>query len=147
MIKPKGKRPKESKTTAIKKRLNTLWSKITHEQYGHACSVCGLRYGLAAHHFFGKKAYPAVKWDIDNGVLLCVGCHIMKVHRKGQTEIARDALIGRIGQERFDELKKRANQINRYRMADLIALENDLTQILKSPLIEPAWPWPSSDTG
>lgn len=32
--------------------------------------------------------------------------HIMKVHRKGQTEIARDALIGRIGQDQFDELKK-----------------------------------------
>jgi 5-methylcytosine-specific restriction endonuclease McrA len=126
------KKPKGSNTKAIKKDLDKLWSKITHEQYDHTCSVCGLRYGLAAHHFFGKKAYPAVKWDIDNGVLLCVGCHIMKVHRKGQTEIARDALIGRIGQDQFDELKKRANQVNRYRMADLIALKVELTQILES---------------
>lgn len=114
-----------NKQKAIKKALDNVWRDTIHKIYGGVCSACG-KSGVQAHHFFGRKAYPSVKWDVDNGVALCVGCHIMKVHRNGQTEIARDALIKRIGQIKFEELKKRANETRHYKMPDLIALKEQL---------------------
>ena len=50
----------------------------------------------------------------------------MKVHTKGQTELARDALISRIGQDRFDKVKKLANEVARFTLDDLIAIKEEL---------------------
>lgn len=58
--------------------------------------------GTAAHHFFGWKACSALRFTLYNLIWLCYGCHIGKIHQQGLTEPARDALIARIGQERFD---------------------------------------------
>ena len=39
---------------------------------------------------------------------ICFTCHIRKVHQQGCTEPARDALIHKIGQEKFAALKQDA---------------------------------------
>lgn len=115
-----------SKSKLIKNDCLNLWFEIIHLIYNETCAACGRIGGCSGHHFFGQKAYPSVKFDLDNGVLLCIGCHIMKVHRKGQTEIARDALIMRIGIDRFEALKKRANSPRKYPMQELLALRDSL---------------------
>lgn len=127
--KKKSKRknaPNEAK--ALKEILLRLWSINIYQQWNGICGACG-KAGNNAHHFFGKGAYPSVKYDLDNGVLLCFGCHIFKVHRKNQTEIARDALINKIGDNRFNELKKRANSVRRYKLPDLLALKAELSKL------------------
>ena len=40
---------------------------------------------------------------------ICFTCHIRKVHQQGCTEPARDALIHKIGQEKFAALKQDAS--------------------------------------
>jgi hypothetical protein len=70
--------------------------------------VPGVRAGTQSHHFFGKKSCPSVRWDVNNGLYLCFTCHIRKVHQQGCTEPARDALIHKIGQEKFAALKQDA---------------------------------------
>ena len=37
------------------------------------CQVCG-RPACAAHHIIGRR-YMATRWDINNGIALCVDCH------------------------------------------------------------------------
>lgn len=111
----------------LKKKCASAWSIAIRKLYKETCAVCGKVGQFNGHHFFGKKAYPSVQFDLDNGVGLCIGCHIMKVHRKGQTEIARDALIMRIGLDRFEELKKRANSSRKFQAHELLALLDELS--------------------
>lgn len=128
------KKVKKNKATIKKKltrQLDSQWSAIIHSIYGDKCAICG-RYGnCSAHHFFGRKAYPSLKWDIDNGILLCFVCHIIGVHRKGNTEPAREALINRIGQDRFDILKVKGNQVMHYKDYDLTALLDTLVKHIR----------------
>ena len=60
---------------SIKKKLDALWSKIIRSR--GACEMCG---GQAqnAHHIIGRINY-ALRWDLRNGVCLCVACHF-KAH-------------------------------------------------------------------
>jgi len=57
------------------------------------------------HHIFTKGAYPAIRFDIDNGICLCRGCH-WKVRRK--QEEFRDFLIQYRGHDYYEALKTRA---------------------------------------
>jgi len=113
---------KKEERKRLEKELLGLFSKIIHAIYHNKCACCN-KAGTDAHHFFGKQAYPSVKYNTDNGILLCAGCHLFKVHRKGQTEMVRDALINRIGLSRFEALKKEANEVKRYKLPDLIDLK------------------------
>ena len=66
---------KVSTKKSIKKKLDVLWSKIIHDR--GACEVCGAP-GKNAHHIIGRINY-ALRWDLRNGCLLCIGCHF-KAH-------------------------------------------------------------------
>lgn len=39
------------------------------------CQVCSADTHLTAHHLHDWKNYPAKRFEIDNGILLCVKCH------------------------------------------------------------------------
>ena len=111
VIKPvkvkKKKRKKVKPLARMTRDTLALWSKAIRALWGGRCAMCG-NAGSQAHHFFGKKAYPAVKFDLDNGVFLCFFCHIRKLHQQGDTEPAREQLLLKIGTRRFNALRKRA---------------------------------------
>jgi len=111
-----------------------LWSKVIHSIYNHKCACCD-RAGHSAHHFFGKAAHPSVRFHTDNGILLCKNDHF-RVHRRGETEMVRDALIKRIGQERFDRVKRMANKAVKYTYDDLIAIKKQLLAELNGVFID-----------
>lgn len=111
------------------KELDKLWSQAVHLIYKNRCGGCS-KNGNQAHHCFTKKAHPSVRWELDNGILMCFGCHILKVHRRGNYEFARDILIERIGMERFIELKEKANRYVPLKVPDLLALKESLSQNL-----------------
>lgn len=60
---------------SLKKKMDVLWSKLIRSK--GACEVCG---GSPdnAHHIVGRINY-ALRWDLKNGICLCVGCHF-KAH-------------------------------------------------------------------
>lgn len=60
------------KVTAIKKRSDVLWSKIIRS-IGY-CERCKKKTNLNAHHIVGRAGI-ALRYDLENGVCLCVGCH------------------------------------------------------------------------
>lgn len=47
------------------------------------CQVCGGTSFLNAHHVIGRRNRN-VRWDLDNGVLLCSGCHTFRVQSAHQ---------------------------------------------------------------
>lgn len=65
----------------LKKKCDDLWREIIHEKF--YCEVCGKPPSLKengdrgnhnAHHVITKNNYN-LRWDIRNGVNLCVSCH------------------------------------------------------------------------
>lgn len=52
-----------------------LWSKSVRDRDGHKCRECGTQSGLHAHHIKAKSKFPALAFEISNGVTLCRDCH------------------------------------------------------------------------
>ena len=109
--------------------LDTLWRKIINIKWGHRCAVCRGA-GTQAHHFFGKKACPSVRWNTDNGVLLCFYDHIGKVHQQGLVEPVRDKLVEKLGVTDFEDLKFEAFRVHKFTTEELYALKQELTDEL-----------------
>jgi len=56
-----------------------MWRDLVKDRDNYTCQVCG-KYGKSnqAHHIVGRSNH-AIRWDMRNGVTLCVGCH-MRAH-------------------------------------------------------------------
>lgn len=86
------------------RRLDSLVHQIVVARSGGRCEACGKTVALDAAHGFGKKAYPAIRWDTDNVFALCRPCHR---HYTNQPNAWKLWYIGRLG-DRFVDLWVRA---------------------------------------
>ena len=59
---------------ALNKKLDIEWSKAVKERAGYKCEVCGATSVLNSHHVIGR-VNKALRWDLRNGVCLCVKHH------------------------------------------------------------------------
>ena len=48
---------------------------------GRVCALCG-KAPVAGHHILTKGAHPELRYDVTNGIALCVECHA-KAHSRG----------------------------------------------------------------
>tara|TARA_R110000803_G_scaffold39530_2_gene85279 strand:- start:12986 stop:13342 length:357 start_codon:yes stop_codon:yes gene_type:complete len=106
---------------ALSKKLDTAWSKKVRE-YG-MCEVCHKTKPLNAHHFY-SRAIRAVRWDIDNGFCLCVGCHVFSSKfsaHKTPAEFVEWAIEKR-GIQWYEDLKERKNCLTKYSDFDVDGL-------------------------
>jgi len=39
------------------------------------CKICGNQNGIQAHHILPKREYPHWKYELMNGIALCINCH------------------------------------------------------------------------
>ncbi len=58
--------------------LDNLWRFAIYKQGKNECEYCGKKESLNAHHIFSRSNF-SVRWDIDNGVCLCVSHHIFGI--------------------------------------------------------------------
>ena len=58
----------------INNKLDKLWADKVKEV--GKCEVCGKKTHLNAHHLFSRTNY-SLRWDLDNGICLCSGCHTL----------------------------------------------------------------------
>jgi hypothetical protein len=60
------------------------WRQEVFERDQYTCQHCGQRGGeLNAHHIKGWTKYPHLRFDLGNGLTLCVNCHIAHHQRFG----------------------------------------------------------------
>jgi len=66
-----------------KKRLreicDQLWSLAVKIDWGCGCAMCKKREDLNSHHLIPRQHY-ALRYDLQNGICLCAGCHRFNPH-------------------------------------------------------------------
>jgi hypothetical protein len=92
---------KKTNVKSLKKKSDILWAKIVREV--GMCERCKSKFHLNAHHIIGRSGI-ALRYDLENGVCLCVGCHYF-AHNK-PTEFTY-WLEEKIGREMIETLHKR----------------------------------------
>jgi 5-methylcytosine-specific restriction endonuclease McrA len=70
---------KRTKKQLLIAENDRLFSLIIRHRDSGKCQKCGA-IGTQVHHFFGRGY--SVRWDLDNGVLLCFACHIRGAHSR-----------------------------------------------------------------
>lgn len=81
---------------------------------GYTCQRCGSTYdavgdslrGLHVSHYWGRGR-ENTRFDPDNCILLCWGCHRLWGHGDGRNDYMK-FMVKKLGQHRFDELEARA---------------------------------------
>ena len=67
--------------TTTKERLDQIWQDVIKNRANWCCEKCNKNFvvgdqGLHAHHIFGKESDgKSIRWEIGNGVALCLICH------------------------------------------------------------------------
>ena len=104
----KQKQLGKKKKKITDKVLDDLWSLRVKERDGFKCVVCGKTSGLNSHHIYSRSNF-STRWDINNGVTLCVSHHVfgneLSAH-KTPTEFT-EWLIEKYGKPFLDDLKRR----------------------------------------
>jgi predicted restriction endonuclease len=111
----KRKLPKKDSKRAIMKELDIAWAKKVKSLMPE-CAVCGRTSYLNAHHIFSRR-YMSTRWNINNGISLCRGCHLYFAHQK--YEEFRDIVLGILGVEGFASLKRESNEIKKWDKEEL----------------------------
>jgi hypothetical protein len=90
--------------------LDILFSNFIRMRAGWSCERCGsmpARQGLHCHHFI-RRRNQNTRYDPDNGVSLCLGCHQYLSENRDEEEIF---MIRKLGQQGVDLLRSRSRQI------------------------------------
>ena len=111
----------------LEKELDKLWSLKVREKC--ECELCGQRGDIKcfdAHHI-RRRGNKSTRWDLDNGVCLCKGCHRFKVHMDTLTasELL-DKLKERRTKEWYYGLVRKSYEIKKWTMKELEELKDNL---------------------
>ena len=76
-----------SATKLTKWRRLLILREIRINEYGYRTSFCPLcgndfsPWALQAHHIRPKSLYPELAYELRNGIMLCLSCHMGLIHR------------------------------------------------------------------
>ena len=95
------------------KKLDTAWSERIR-QFG-CCEVCGKTKRLNAHHFY-SRSIRVLRWDVNNGFCLCVGCHVFSSNFSAHKTPAEffEWAIDKRGRSWYNSLKKKKRSFVKY---------------------------------
>lgn len=85
-------KPKKHKPSVSAGYLNTLWSQAIAKKYNYKCALCSYP-GGEAHHII-KRRHVVLKWDLRNGIYLCV-----KHHKEAETAEGRQKVETFVGED------------------------------------------------
>ena len=105
-----------------------MWSQVIRLRDNNMCQICHIP-GNNAHHIIGRRNHNT-RWDIDNGILLCAGCHTLRTNSAHQNPLwFMDWLIEKKGGKFVKDLRIRGSIIYKpdYQSIKLF-LNNELNQ-------------------
>lgn len=116
---------KEKKITD--KHLDKLWAEAIHRR--GKCEYCGSVGRLNAHHIH-TRSNKSTRWDIENGILLCVHHHVWGNFSAHKTPLDFHKWLQKYMGTKYKALLKRTKQIVKcdqfYRKKWKIILEEEL---------------------
>ena len=72
----KNKKKKRYTDNAYTRSDLFYWAREVRMKYDYHCVYCNRTRHLSAHHIFPKARFPGLKYNLNNGILMCKGCHI-----------------------------------------------------------------------
>jgi hypothetical protein len=132
-MKSKDNRKKRRKPS-IDNKLDKLWSLLVKHRAGFKCEYCGTREKMLNSHHIYSRSNRSTRWDLENGVCLCVGHHTFSTKfsaHKTPTEFT-EWLYKEKGEAWMSELRVKAHAIAKLKpfekeemYEELIKLKND----------------------
>lgn len=96
--------PKNKKKTLKMKPLDILFSKAIRQRDGK-CMRCGSISNLQCSHVLPRN-YLSIRWEMENAITLCVGCHIYWWHKYPHEAVE---WFDNMWPGRYEKLKKLAS--------------------------------------
>ena len=110
------------------KKLDKLWSEYIKKRANGRCEMCGSTDYVNAHHIFGRRNF-SVRWDVENGILLCAKHHTFDRFSAHQAPTwFSDWLVEYKSWEWYEELLKKAKTVCKPDKDELIEY---LTELLE----------------
>ena len=106
------------------------WRRTTLLAAGYGCISCGTKTAFAWHagHYRTTAAAPQLRFNPDNIWLQCSSCN---VHKSGNIEAYRAALVELIGEEKVQALESN-NETHRYTREELDGIRADARAKLRA---------------
>jgi hypothetical protein len=127
----KTKKVKKKRVVSERKKLiddcDKLWS-LCIKKRDKTCRYTNSDFGLQAHHI-RSRIHFSTRWLLDNGLTLSNKVHCLQ---KMNPELFQDKVIEIIGQDFYDQMKKKSQIRVDYSIADLI----EQKELLKAKLQE-----------
>ena len=98
-----------------KNQLDKLWSEIIRSK-GY-CEICGTTVNLNAHHIISRHN-KVLRWDLQNGICLCVSCHKFSTHSVHNDPLGFMEWFKKKNPEDYEYLKNKKNKIANYTISD-----------------------------
>lgn len=117
----------------IDKKLDDAWSELVKLRGGMKCEVCSKTKPLNSHHIYSRSK-KSTRWDVKNGICLCVGCHVFSSKfsaHKTPLEFV-NWLTQYKGQEYIDILTIKANATSKLHTFEKQVLLDDLNEQIKN---------------
>lgn len=95
------------------------------------CEHCG-KPTQAAHHFYTKASSAELRYDLQNMIALCNGCHLQ--HHKGSPDIHVKIMMDR-GPEWYDDLFSRKSTVRKRNREYYIAVITQLEGIFMTEVV------------
>ena len=102
----------------IDKKLDDAWSELIKARAGYKCAYCGSEGRLNSHHIY-SRSNRSVRWDVNNGICLCVTHHTFGNFSAHKSPLDFDDWLRDYkGNATIDKLRLKSNQIAKYSKED-----------------------------
>jgi len=88
-----------------------LWAEAVKIAAGQKCEYCGISKSLNSHHIFSRTNL-ATRWDMDNGICLCVSHHVFGIFSAHKSPIEFIEWLRTVrGEEWYERLRSKAKSV------------------------------------
>jgi hypothetical protein len=115
---------KSNSRKLLEKKLDVTWSKVVRHTALDRCEYCGSTNTVQAHHII-PRTHKGTRWDVHNGVSLCLAHHLYWAHKD---VIAFYEWIAT--KRNLDRLKVKGYSVSKWQESELKLLLNELESMI-----------------